>query len=177
MPTIDSRFSWPSPDAARSGRGGCRVAAQRPLRVLIVDNNSDAANTLGELVRLWGNDAWPAYGGATGLATALATRPDVVLLDIAMPGIDGCQLAAQLRQGAGPKDCLLIAVTGLGDEKNRRRCQEAGIDLLLVKPVEPFVMQTLLALERRRLQLPRPLANFVEAESKQNGPASEVVLA
>ncbi|HUE73362.1 MAG TPA: response regulator [Pirellulaceae bacterium] len=145
--------------------GGNHVAAVRPLRVLIVDANRDAADTMSMLVQLWGHDARCAYDGAAGLAMAAATMPDVVLLDIAMPRMDGCQLAVRLRHKAGLKDCLLIAVTGYADEKHRRRGQEAGIDVFLVKPVEAVVMETLLLLERRRLRT----LQAVDAESNNFG--------
>lgn len=129
-----------------------RVVTQRRLRVLIVDDDRDGADMTAALVSLWGHQALCAYDGVAGLAMALAATPDVVLLDIAMPMMDGCHMAVQLRQCAGLKESFLIAVTGLGDEKNRRRCQEAGIDLFLIKPVDPLVLETLLMLERRRLE-------------------------
>jgi CheY-like chemotaxis protein len=79
---------------------------------------------------------------------AAAEPPDLVLLDIAMPQIDGCDLARQLRGDARLKECFLIAVTGSGDEAHRRRCLQAGIDLVLVKPVDPLILESLLVLER-----------------------------
>lgn len=151
------------------------AASPRQLRVLIVDDNSDAADTLGELVRLWGHDALRAYGGAMALATASATSPDVVLLDIAMPEMDGCELAMQLRKQAGLQDCFLIAVTGIGGEKHRRQCHLAGIDLFLVKPVEPVVLETLLMLERQRLGLSPPLSVLIGDEPIKFGAAQKTV--
>jgi CheY-like chemotaxis protein len=164
---------------AASGRGasvgGSRVAAGQ-LRVLIVDNDRDGANMTATLVSLWGHYALCAYDGVTGLALASAATPDVVLLDIAMPKMDGCQMAVQLRQTAGLKECFLIAVTGLGEEKNRRRCQEAGIDLFLVKPVDPLVMETLLMLERQRLALSRAPSIIIDAKSRKSGAAQQAAL-
>jgi DNA-binding response OmpR family regulator len=129
-----------------------RAAPPRPLRVLIVDATRDTADTLSVLVQLWGHAPTCAYDGASGLAMAATVMPHVVVLDLALPGINGCQLAAKLRHSAGLKDCLLIAVTGYADERHRRLSQEAGIDVHLVKPVEAVILETLLILERRRLQ-------------------------
>jgi DNA-binding response OmpR family regulator len=150
---------------------GSPIAAVRPLRVLIVDDHHDAADTMSTLVQLWGHDASCAYDGATGLAIATTMLPDVVLLDLVLPRLNGCQLAVQLRQAAGLQDCFLIAVTGCGDEKQRLRSQAAGIDVFLIKPVESLVMETLLMLERRRLRM---LTTF-DAESKTFAVLQEAV--
>jgi CheY-like chemotaxis protein len=132
---------------------GSRVVARRLLRVLIVDDDQDAADSLSRLVRFWGHDASCAYDAAAALAAVATASPDVVLLDIALPKLDGCKLAVQLRESAGDCDCFLIAVTGFSGEEHRRDCKNAGIDLFLVKPVEAFVIETLLMLERQRLGL------------------------
>lgn len=160
----------------RPSRGKSRIATRRRLRVLIVDNDRDATDTLAALVSLWGHDVWSAYDGATGLAIAAAASPDVVLLDIAMPEMDGCELAVQLRKRAGLQDCFLIAVTGFGDEKHRRQCRQAGIDLFLVKPVEAVVMGTLLMLERQRLGLSRAVPLQIGDDSKKYGATREAAL-
>ncbi len=160
----------------RSRGGREYVTARRPLRVLVVDSDRDATDALAMLVRLWGHDARCAYDGAAGLAMASADLPDVVLLDIALPKMNGYELAAKLRQGAGLKDCLLIAVTGFTDEESRRRCQEGGIDLFLIKPVDVLVMETLLTLERQRLGLSGAVSITIDAESKKYRAAQEAVL-
>ena len=136
----------------RTSRGP-RVVSRRLLRVLIVDDDPDAADSLSRLVRFWGHDASCAYDAAAALAAAATASPDVVLLDIGLPKLDGCKLAVQLRESAGGCDCFLIAVTGFSGEEHRRHCRNAGIDLFLVKPVEAFVIETLLMLERQRLGL------------------------
>ncbi len=136
----------------RSSRGS-RVVSSRRLQVLIVDDDRDAADSMSRLVRFWGHDASYAYDGATALAGISTASPDVVLLDIALPKMDGCRLAELLRQSADAGDCFLIAITGFAEEKYRRRCHDAGIDLFLVKPVDAFVIETLLQLERQRLGL------------------------
>jgi len=131
-------------------------AALRKLRVLVADDQHDATDGLARLVRCWGHDVRWAYDAAAALEIAAAQLPDVVLLDIGMPLMDGCGLAQQLRLGARQKDCLLIAITGYADEQRRKLCAEAGIDLLLVKPVDCEIIETLLALESERLGLSQP---------------------
>jgi CheY-like chemotaxis protein len=117
------------------------------LRVLIVDDHREAADTLSMLVGIWGHDVRQAYDGATGLALAIAYQPNVLLLDIVMPNLSGLELALQVRHDARLNDCFMIAVTGCTDAAHRRQCEEAGIDLFLIKPVTPSILQTLLLLE------------------------------
>jgi len=152
-----------------------RITTRRKLRVLIVDNDRDTTDTLASLVNLWRHDGWGAYDGVSGLAVAIAASPDVIVLDVAMPRMDGCQLAAQIRRHARLKECFLIAATGFGDEKHRQQCHEAGIDLFLVKPVEALVIQTLLMLERQRLGLSCGAPILIDAESNEFGTAYEPV--
>jgi DNA-binding response OmpR family regulator len=175
---VNNRFQLRQSASKRGGPmgGGAYVATQRLLRVLIVDNDRDTTDTLAALVNLWGHDARPAYDGATGLAIAAAVTPDVVLLDIAMPEMDGCELAVHLRRDADLHDCFLIAMTGFGDEKHRRQCHEAGIDLFLIKPVEALVLETLLMLERRRLGRLQAASSIIEVESEKYGTAQRAVL-
>jgi DNA-binding response OmpR family regulator len=105
------------------------------------------------LVGIWGHDVRRAYDGATGLALAAAYQPDVLLLDIVMPGISGLELARQVRRQARLKDCLLVAVTGRTDTGHRLQCDEAGLDLFLIKPVNLSFLRTLLTMESEyRLQ-------------------------
>lgn len=117
------------------------------LRVLIVDDHRACADTLCRLVGIWGHDVQQAYDGATGLAKAAAYRPHVVLLDIVMPDISGIEVAQQIRRQSRLKGCLMIAVTGQTDKDTRRQCMEAGIHLLLIKPVDLSNLETLLTLE------------------------------
>ena len=96
---------------------------------------------------------WSVAGGtppawlttaAAGLKVAAAQHPDVVLLDITMPRMDGFEVARQLRLDAPRNACYIIAVTGRGDDECRRKCHEADIDLMLIKPVESSLMKTIL---------------------------------
>jgi len=127
------------------------VAEKKLLQVLVVDDKRDTTDVLARLVSRWGHEAHKAYDGVTALSAAAHQAPDVVLLDIAMPHMDGFQVAEHLRGDARLQDCFLIAMTGCAEMANRLRCREAGIDLFLIKPVESSVLETLLNLECTRL--------------------------
>ena len=119
------------------------------LLVLVVDDSRDCAESLALLVRLWGHEAVAAYDGPAALDVARARTPDVVLLDIAMPKMDGYQLAGRLRQVAGLEEALLVAVSGHGSEADVRRCEEAGIDCHFLKPVDPAELEKALGKAER----------------------------
>jgi CheY-like chemotaxis protein len=129
--------------------------AEELLRVLIVDDYHASADTMAMLVDVWGHDVRRAYSGMTGLALAAAYQPDVLLLDILMPGMSGLEVARQVRQQARLNDCFIIAVTGRTDAGHRLQCEEAGIDLLLIKPVTPSILKTLLTWEFEYVSRPR----------------------
>jgi CheY-like chemotaxis protein len=135
----------------RTRKVGRVAATGRLLRVLVIDDDEDATDGLVRLVRRWGHAAGFAYSGRAGLRVAAAQHPDVVLLDIGMPLVDGFEVARQLRLDFLKKDCFIIAVTGSGYEQCRQQCSEAGIDVVLMKPVNPSVIETLLMLESARL--------------------------
>ncbi|WP_224366727.1 hybrid sensor histidine kinase/response regulator [Hyalangium versicolor] len=105
------------------------------LRILLVDDNRDAAEMLAEALRMMGFVTHTASDGPSGLEAALAFRPDVALLDIGLPVMDGYELAERLRAHADLPDLKLIALTGYGQESDRNRARQAGFDLHLVKPV------------------------------------------
>ena len=127
------------PAAAPSG------AQDRSLRVLVVEDNLDAAESLATLLRLWNHDVQVVHDGRAALDAARAQKPEVVLLDIGLPGLDGYQVARQLRNEASLAHTLLVAMTGYGQPEDRRRSREAGIHHHFVKPVEPLVLRSLLA--------------------------------
>jgi CheY-like chemotaxis protein len=142
---------------------GRASSARRLLRVLVVDDVRDTADGLVRLVRRWGHDTRSAYDGVTGLKVAAAQQPDVVLLDIALPDMDGCQMAREIHRNAGQEACLIIAITGAADVQRRQRCMDAGIDLLLVKPVAASILETLLMLECERMNGSQALPETVVA--------------
>jgi CheY-like chemotaxis protein len=117
----------------------------RPLRVLAADDDVDTTDSLALLLKLWGHEARVAYDAPAALMTALVYRPDVVLLDIALPWMDGYQVAKQLRRHTTFENALLVALTGYGQEKDFGRSGAAGLDLHLVKPVDPESLRELLA--------------------------------
>lgn len=103
-------------------------------RILIVDDNVDAADLTAEVLRMKGRSVQVAYGGREGLAMALATRPDVVFLDIGMPFMDGYEVAKALRREAAFESLMIVALTAWGDELSREKSKAAGFDLHLTKP-------------------------------------------
>src|SRR5262249_33473613 len=126
-------------------RPGIRKRASgRRLRVLVVDDNQDAAETMALLIRLWGHDVWTAHQGAAALDIVARERPQVVLLDIGLPGIDGYEVARRVRADPNTGETVLVALTGYGQTEDRARSREAGFTVHLVKPVEPEVIQRLL---------------------------------
>jgi PAS domain S-box-containing protein len=112
------------------------VRASRPRRVLIVDDNVDAAEPLAELLEAVGHQVTVAHDGAQALAKLTAFRPEVAILDIGLPVMDGYELAARIGERLG-SSCRLIALTGYGQEHDRQRSHEAGFEAHLVKPVDP----------------------------------------
>ncbi|MCA8987065.1 MAG: response regulator [Planctomycetaceae bacterium] len=107
-----------------------------PMRVLIVDDNVDASETLASLLSFSDFDTQVCHSGVDALALAKVYHPDVILLDIGMPGMDGYQLARTLRQDPANRDLVLVAVTGWGDDKDQQKSMAAGINHHLVKPVD-----------------------------------------
>jgi signal transduction histidine kinase len=115
-----------------------------PRRILIIEDNPDGLETLRLLLQLWHHKVEVAVDGKEGVAKALASRPDVALIDIGLPEIDGYQVAGQLRQVLG-QSIRLIAMTGYGQFHDSHRAREAGFDHHLIKPVDPEELQQLLA--------------------------------
>jgi CheY-like chemotaxis protein len=113
-------------------------------RVLVVDDNEDAAASLGMLLKFLGTDVQIAHDGATALANIEAFRPDVVLLDLGMPGMDGFEVARRVRERADFNNVVLIALTGWGQPEDRHRARTAGFDHHLVKPADITALQSLL---------------------------------
>jgi hypothetical protein len=116
-----------------------------PLRrILIVDDNADAADALEALLRSLGHDTMVAYDGVQALHLAEGFRPDIVLLDIGLPGLSGYEVARRLRAMGGPKPKKIIAITGWGQEGDRTLSREAGFDVHLVKPVDEAELRGIL---------------------------------
>jgi CheY-like chemotaxis protein len=122
-----------------------QFVAPPSLRVLVVDDNVDAANSLAMALRMTGQRVRVAYDGATALSYAAEDPPEAVLLDLGMPGMDGYQVARRLRGEPATRSSLIIALTGWGQDADRRKSHEAGFDHHLVKPVDPTVIGRVLA--------------------------------
>src|ERR1700760_1751005 len=119
-----------------------------PRRVLIVDDNEDAANSLAIILQLGGHQTVSVYTAVDALQRAAVFRPDVVLLDIGLPEMDGYEVAQKMRELPGLRDVRLVAVTGYGRSDDRIRARDAGFDEHLTKPVEYAVLER--TLERAR---------------------------
>ncbi len=114
-------------------------------RILVVDDNHDAADSLSLLLQFKGGTVHTEYSGVSALEAVRAFRPDIALVDIGMPGMDGLEVARRLREDAMLQNLTLVAVTGWGQDDDRRRCRDAGFDYHLVKPVDLARLQALLA--------------------------------
>jgi CheY-like chemotaxis protein len=120
------------------------MKSDRPLLVLVVDDHHDAADALALLLRQWGHEVLVAYDGRSALELARARPPDVALLDIVMPGLDGCALARLLREDVRTRRALLCVLSGLGQAEDCRRSLEAGCHLHFLKPADPAELWALL---------------------------------
>jgi PAS domain S-box-containing protein len=128
----------PAPEVRREARGRAR-------RVLVVDDNADGREALRALLEVWGHEVEVAEDGEQGIELALARPPDVGLIDIGLPGIDGYELARKVRAARGGAGVYLVALTGYGRAEDRRLALEAGFDAHLVKPIDPGHLSRLLA--------------------------------
>ena len=136
-------------ESERRGLSETALAAAVPRRVLVVDDNVDSAESLALLLRLKGHEVEVAYDGPGALETAGSFHPEVVLLDIGLPGLDGYQVASRLRRRRRTAKTLLLALTGYGTEEDHLLSQQAGFDHHLTKPVDPQVIYDLI--DRPRL--------------------------
>lgn len=121
------------------------------MRILIVEDHADTARSLATVVQLWGHQAQVAPNGEAALTAGAATPPEVVLLDIGLPGMNGWDVAKRLRAMALTPRPVIIAISGYGRDTDRLQSYEAGIDNHLTKPVDPAFLQELLdRLEKHR---------------------------
>jgi CheY-like chemotaxis protein len=124
---------------------GTIAQSDRPLRVLVVDDNVDAAATLASLLETEGHQVRRAHDGPGALAAADAFLPDAVVLDLGLPGMDGYEVARRLRSKTEDRKPLLVAVSGYGRDEDRRRSRQAGFDHHLIKPTELSALRSALA--------------------------------
>ena len=120
-------------------------AAPQTLKILVVDDNQDGADSLSEMLGLMGNDTRTGYDGEQACVIAQAFQPDVILLDIGLPTLNGYEACRRIRQQPWSTNAVLVAITGWGQDKDRERTREAGFNHHLVKPVDPQALLTLLS--------------------------------
>ncbi len=117
----------------------------RTLRVLVVDDNKDSALSLAMVLEIMGHETRVAHDGVEAVEVAAEMRPEVVLLDIGLPRLNGYDAARKIRALPGGDAIYLIALTGWGQEEDRRRSAESGFNLHMVKPVDPVAIENVLA--------------------------------
>ena len=127
------------------------TAQHPPLCVLVVEDLEDGAQSTADLLTLCGHRVRVAYCGADALRAAAEEMPDVVLLDIGLPDMDGWQVAERLRDRAAGKQPFVVAVTGYGTDGDRWKSADAGIDQHLVKPADPAALTAMLGWVRENL--------------------------
>lgn len=132
-------------DVTSPTASGALGADKRSFRILVVDDNPDAALSLAMMLSIMGHETRTAYDGESAVATAESFLPDVVLLDIGLPKLNGYEVAQRIRENAWGASMFLIAVTGWGQEEDRQRSSEVGLNVHMVKPVEPAALERLLA--------------------------------
>src|SRR5262245_57166888 len=114
------------------------------LRIVVVDDNTDLVERLLSVLQLLGHAAWRAMSGSDGVRLVEERRPDVAFVDVAMPGMSGFDVAAQIRRRAWGHDVILIALTGWGRDEDQELCRDAGFDHVALKPVDLDYLQVLL---------------------------------
>ena len=147
------------------------------LRVLVVDDDRDGADTLGLLVEELGNQVHVTYGGTSALDVATVFRPDLMLLDLAMPDMDGCHLVGQFRQIPAFAKTRIVAVTGHANEGHKTLAMKAGFDKVLFKPVALKEIKAVLASVVQgvalAVQSPQPAKRRASSQTEQRLPISE----
>jgi PAS domain S-box-containing protein len=136
---------------------------REPKRVLVVDDNRDSADTITALLLAWGHEARTLYDAESVISVVEEFQPDVVVLDIGLPKINGYDVARQLRQSGNPRHIVLVAFTGYGQDDDRRRVREAGFDYHLLKPLEPEALAKIID------AVPAHVAPTSGAHSDKNG--------
>jgi CheY-like chemotaxis protein len=129
----------------QQGRESATGRRPRARRILIVDDNRDSADSLAVLLRILGHEVRQAYDGLEGFAAALEFLPDVLLLDIGLPGMNGYEVAKRIRSENGLRSVRIVAVSGYGSDEDRQRARAAGFDDYLVKPLELASLESILA--------------------------------
>jgi CheY-like chemotaxis protein len=141
--TIRLPLAEPAQATPGSANGAPKQAAKR--RVLVVDDNVDAAVAVSTLLKVWGHDVQTVYDGPSAVETARMFRPEIVLLDIGLPGMSGYEVAAQLRSEPIHRGVFITALSGYGQAEDRERSREAGFDYHITKPPDAAALQAMVA--------------------------------
>ena len=141
---VDNHMADPNPAGAHPV-----TPAPRPLRILVVDDNQDSAMSMAMMLSIMGHETRTAHDGESAVEAAESFLPEVVLLDIGLPKLNGYEVAQRIRERAWGASMFLIAVTGWGQEEDRQRSSEVGLNVHMVKPVEPAALERLFAELRR----------------------------
>lgn len=144
------------PQASRSTGASRNGRAAAPVKVLVVDDDRDSVEMLKILLDMNGGATHVAYDGAEAVKLAEALRPEIILLDIGLPKIDGYEACRRIRQQDWGRHMLVVALTGRGHDDDRAMSQRSGFDMHLVKPVEPELLLTVLAATPRPSRDGRP---------------------
>ena len=139
LPILDEATEAPPEPAA--GAHAPRTAR----RILVVDDSRDSAESLGMLLELDGHDVRRAYDGFEAVEAAEAFRPEVILLDIGLPKLNGYEAAQKIREQPWGRDVMLVALTGWGQEEDRKKSRDAGFDRHVVKPLDHTALSELIA--------------------------------
>ena len=136
----------PQPDAKPASDNSPRAVATGPaLRVVLVEDNDDIREIMQELLAVWGHEVEVASDGVAGAELILKLRPDVALIDIGLPHLDGYGVASRVRSQLERGTIKLVAMTGFGQDSDRKRAKDAGFDAHLVKPPDVGALQRILA--------------------------------
>jgi CheY-like chemotaxis protein/HAMP domain-containing protein len=162
LPLREAQVLTPTPEVG----AGSGVQERPGLRLLVVDDNADSVDALAMWLRIEGHRVDVAYSGEEALPLALTRRPEAVVLDLALPGIDGYEVARRLRRASGFASVCFIAMTGFGADADRERAREAGFNHHLVKPIDYGTFADLLARVRRLSETSLP-----DAFALASGPA------
>jgi CheY-like chemotaxis protein len=140
LPIMVESTEPPSPEPTES-----KPTITTARRILVVDDNQDSATSLATLLKLTGHDTHTAHDGVAAVEAAASIKPDVVLLDIGLPKLNGYEVARKIRQQPWGKTMVLVALTGWGQEEDRQRSKEAGFNSHMVKPVDYAALTKILA--------------------------------
>jgi PAS domain S-box-containing protein len=150
-----------TPETGVTPIGAGLLENSKALRVLVVDDNTDAAQTLGLMLEIMGHDVRVAHGGRAGLALAETFRPQLMLLDLGMPELDGYETARLIRSRSWGGGIVIAALTGWGQDEDRRRSREAGFDHHLVKPIERETLVNVLREASEQVRTTEPVGSVV----------------